>query len=116
VDMSSLVLPWIIFLPMAYTLAIKGHVRVTLFASRLSWRSQKHLETFVCILGFTILVLLAIRSWSFFWDSLVIRERMLAPIYLPMFIGKLAMPIGLMLFALEFLLQTVNVITGKHRL
>lgn len=115
VDMSELVLPWIIFLPMAYTLAIKGHVRVTLLTSRVPLRSQKCLEAFACILGFAIFVLLAIRGWSFFWDSFIIRERMLAPIYLPMFIGKLAMPIGLVLIAFQFLLQIVNVFTGKYR-
>jgi TRAP-type C4-dicarboxylate transport system permease small subunit len=115
VDMSELVLPWIIFIPLAYTLTIRGHVRVTLLTSRMSLRSQKCSEAFACILGFALFVVLAIRGWSFFWDSFVIRERMLAPIYLPMFIGKLAMPIGSVLIALQFLLQIVNVTTGKYR-
>jgi TRAP-type C4-dicarboxylate transport system permease small subunit len=105
VEISQLIEPWVIFLPFAYTLAIGGHVRVTLITMRISPRWQAVCEIFACGVDFVFFLILGYFSWIEFAHSLSINEIMLAAIRLPWWAGKLAMPIGVFVIAIQCLYQ-----------
>jgi len=111
VDMTELVMPYIIFICLAYTLATGGHVRVSLLLDRVPPRARAGFEIFVSIVGFVVFGLITTWAWFHFWHSFLIREQMLAPIYLPWFMGKLAMPIGCALFSIQFLIQLMQALS-----
>lgn len=105
VDASELFLPYILFIPLAYTLATGTHVRMSLATSRMAPPVRRASEVFANLVGLVFFAVLTMRAWRFFWDSFVIGETMLAPIYLPWFLGKLALPIGTALITVQFLLH-----------
>src|SRR3989304_6067096 len=105
VDASDLLLPYMLFIPLAYTLATGTHVRMSLATSRMAPRTRWACEVFGNLVGVVFCAVFTVRGWRFFWDSFVIGETMLAPVYLPWFLGKLALPMGTALFTVQFLLH-----------
>jgi len=104
VEGTGLLMPYIVFFALAYTLVIGGHVRVSLLFDRLPARSRLGAEILACIIGVAFFGILTYYGWMHFWESFVIREFMMAPIKLPWWVGKLAMPVGLFIIFAQFLL------------
>jgi len=116
VEISQLIEPWVIFLPFAYTLAIGGHVQVTLVTMRLPARWRLACDIFAYTVDFLFFTVLCYFSWLEFGHSLAIGEIMLASIRLPWWAGKLAMPLGSLFIGLQCIFQilsTVKEIRGK---
>lgn len=110
VEISQLMEPYVVFLPFAYTLAIGGHVRVTLLTMRLPEFLYQSSEVLVYLLDFLFFSLLAYFSWGEFLESWACDEIMLAAIKLPWWIGKFSMPLGMLFIALQCLLQLARTI------
>lgn len=108
VNMTELLMPHIVFAGLAYTLMQGGQVQVTLVLDRLSPGWRRRFQALASALGLLLFAALTYKSSQFFWDSFVIRERMLAPIYLPWWLGKLAMPIGCALMSLRYLVMMLQ--------
>ncbi|MFC1861850.1 TRAP transporter small permease subunit [Chloroflexota bacterium] len=108
-ESTSLVMAYIVFLSLSYTLAIGGHVRVTLFLRRMGIRSRLWAETLDCLLGLFFFGSLAYYSWWFFWSSFLVKEIMPAIVSLPFYVGKFAMPVGMFMMFIQFLLQLIAV-------
>ncbi|MBA7657392.1 hypothetical protein ES703_65329 [subsurface metagenome] len=117
VEGTGLLMPYIIFFAFAYTLVVGGHVRVSLLLDRLPARFQLRAEVLACIIGVAFFGILTYYGWIHFWESFVIREFMMAPIKLPWWVGKLAMPIGLFIMSVQFLFLLLGyiaeLVTGK---
>ena len=111
VDASELILPYLAFIPLAYTLATDAHMRLTMFTDRLPLSAQRGLKIFVNIMGFVFFALLTIYGWYNFWGSFLIREQMAAPIYLPWYVGKFALPIGTALISIQYLIQLAQALS-----
>ncbi len=113
-EMCELLMPFIVFLPLAYTLAIDGHVYVSLVLMRVppKWKIGFN------IIGNAVCLVMAalLTYWSFlhFWESFLIREEMMAMIKLPWWLGKMAMPIGIGLFTLRYLMRIVHNISPSN--
>ena len=107
-ETSEVVMPYIVFFAFAYTLKKDGHVRVTLFVDRLPPKARFGVEVFRKVVSFGICALFTYWSWLRFWHSFVVREEILAAIYIPWFVGKFAMPIGMGMFAIQYLLEAVQ--------
>jgi TRAP-type C4-dicarboxylate transport system permease small subunit len=107
-EMSEVVMPYIVFFAFSYTLKKDAHVRVTIFVERLPQNARFWCEVLRKILSFGMCALFAYWSWLRFWDSYIIREEILAAIYIPWFVGKFAMPIGMGIFAIRYFLQALQ--------
>jgi TRAP-type C4-dicarboxylate transport system permease small subunit len=110
VEICQLIEPWVIFLPFAYTLTIGGHVQVTLFTMRLPKKWRFASDIFAYSIDFIFFSLLCYFSWVEFSQSFAIGEIMLAAIKLPWWSGKLAMPLGSFLIALQCIFQILSVL------
>lgn len=115
VDISRLLLSFILFLGLSYALRRGAHVRVTILYNRFSPRALSVIEILVFLGGFALLSLLAYCSWDLFWDSWLVRETMRSPIDLPRWLAKLALFAGSTLFAAQFAFDLVGHIRKLHR-
>ena len=110
VEISQLIEPWVIFLPFAYTLAMDRHVKVGLLTLRLPrfWKLLSDLFALLVALG--LFTALTWYAWLDFHQSWRINEIMMAAIILPWWAGKLAMPIGMGLLAVQCVISAVFVV------
>ncbi len=108
VEISQLIQPYIVFLPFAFALNSKSHVRVTLFTERIKGKPRLIIEFLPYLIGTIFFGIMTYISWIRFYDSFKINETMLAAIRLYWWVGKLAMPVGLALITLE------SAINGIH--
>ena len=103
VESTELMMPYIVFLPLAYTLRMEKHVRISLFMSKGSPRFRGILEVFCRAVALLFCSMLTYTGWMLFWESFRIREEMLAIVKLPWWVGKFAMPVGFLFLALGYL-------------
>jgi TRAP-type C4-dicarboxylate transport system permease small subunit len=108
VEISQLIQPYIVFLPFAFALNSKSHVRVTLFTEKIKGRTRLIIEFIPFVIGTIFFAVMTYISWIRFYDSFRINETMLAAIRLYWWVGKLAMPVGLGLITLECLSQGIH--------
>jgi len=101
----------------AYALKEKAHVGVDVFYARLSPKGR----AWVNLLGFVFLALfcgaLLVYGWKFFWTSWQNREFSLANQAIPIFLFKLAIPLGgalILLQGLANLVRDLKVLLGKE--
>jgi len=111
VEISQLIQPYVVFLPLAYALATGSHVRVTLLTERMGGKLKKWVSCIPYVIGLIFFSIMAYMSWLNFWESFVINETMLAAIKLYWWIGKLAMPLGTAMIAIECAYQLFLVLT-----
>ena len=112
-ESTELMMPYIAFCTLAYTLAIGTHVRISLLKERLPVKYALYLESLASLVGGGFCALLTYVSWIFFWESFVIHEEMLAIIKLPWWVGKFAMPLGFFLMTLRYSFNLVSVMSGR---
>lgn len=110
VEISQLIQPFVIFPPFAYALATKTHVRVTMVTQHFRGKFRKLAELFPFVIGFIFFSILTYVSFLNFWESVSINESMLAAVNLYWWIGKLAMPLGLVMISIECLYQFIAVL------
>lgn len=104
-ETSEVLMPFIVFLPFAYTLEVGSHVRVSLFVDRLSEKVRNVLRGFTDLLSIAVCGLLTYYSWKVAWESFLINEEMLAAVTIPWWPGKMAMPVGMALFTLRYAIR-----------
>jgi len=107
-ETSVLLLPWIVFPAFICALVSGSHVRVSLLTDRLSPRVRSRFLLFTDIGG--LILFCAITCWGYvhFQESFAVREIMLAAIFLPWWVAKLALPIGAFIIALGYLNRIVQ--------
>lgn len=113
VEISQLIQPYVVFLPFAYALSTGSHVRVTLLTGRISGRLKKWIDCIPYMIGLIFFSIMTYMSWLNFWESFIINETMLAAIKLYWWIGKLAMPLGTVLIAIECAYQLFLLVTAS---
>ena len=111
VEISQLIQPYVVFLPLAYALAAGSHVRVTLLTERMGGPLRKGAAFVSYAVGLVFFSTMAYMSWLNFWESFRINETMLAAVTLYWWIGKLAMPLGTAMIALECAYQLLLLLT-----
>jgi len=104
-EISEVFIAFIIFFPLAYTLTIDGHVRVSFVKDRLPKKVQSGFGIFNNAISFVVCAIITYWAWLRFSQSLIINEEILAAIQIPWWLGKMAMPIGMGVFAIRYLLQ-----------
>ncbi|MFC1581207.1 TRAP transporter small permease [Thermodesulfobacteriota bacterium] len=104
-EMSEVIMPYIVFFAFSYTLTRNGHVRVTMFVELLPAKARFWCDVFRIIVSIGMCALFTYWSWLRFWEAFLIKEEILAAIYIPWFVGKFAMPIGMATISIRYLLQ-----------
>jgi len=115
-EIISLLLPWIVGLSFAYGLIRGSHTRMTIVTSKLSTRFQKPIELIVNMLGLLITSVITYGLWFYFWDSFVARETIFAgPMTLPLWISKGIVFVGMLLFAVQFLIDFLKILLERRQ-
>ena len=112
-EISEVSMPFIVFFPFAYTLSVDAHVRVSLLKDRVSPKTRIVFSMFTNVISFALCVMLTYWSWVRFLESYKMGEQILAAIPVPWWPGKLAMPIGMGVFAARFLFLAFNAAQPK---
>lgn len=115
VEISKMALAWILFLSLAYGQTQGAHVRVEIFLSRYSPGLRRAAEVLTALISMLFSALLAYAGWDMFQTSYDVAETLAAPIWLPFWLSKLAMPIGFALLALQFGIEIFISASGKNQ-
>ena len=111
VEIIELAMPWVVCLALAFALIRGAHVRVTLFIDRLGGIKRRGIDGFDHLLGFIFFMMLVYGSSSQFWSSWIIREQKFAALLtLPLWLAKLALPVGFFLMAIQHLIEFSEII------
>lgn len=109
-EMSELLMAYIVFLTMGYTLALGLHIRITVLFEYIPKRWKAYFDLLTNLLGLGFCAVITYYAWNFFMHSFSIREEMLAVVPLPWYVGKFAMPVGFLLFTLHYVVQCLETI------
>ncbi len=105
IEIEQIMLAYVIFFSFAYALVVGGHVRMTLLLDRFHPRLRLLAELLAGVLGLTLFGLLTWGGWTQFWESWVMREYMPAAIDLPFWLPKFAVPVGMFLISVQFIVH-----------
>lgn len=108
IDISEIILAWIVFAAFAYALITGAHVRMTILVSRLPSRLRSGCDIFANLMGIGFFALLTYLAVPYFWKSFLIQEIPMAAVETPVWLGKLAMPVGMSLMFVVFLLRFIR--------
>ena len=114
VEMSRIALAWILFLSLAYGQIQGVHVRVEVFYTRYSPRLRRTVGMLSALISMFFFGLLTYAGWNMFQASYDVSETIPAPIWLPFWLPKLAMPIGFALLVLQLGMEAVILASGKN--
>lgn len=90
------------FFALAYTLREKGHIRMTFLQKVVRGRNRSILDLACYLVGFLFSIGLAWYTFWFFWDSVISRSQSMQISETYLAIPQLAMPLGALLLALQF--------------
>jgi TRAP-type C4-dicarboxylate transport system permease small subunit len=110
VEVSELLMAYIVFLTLGYTLSLGLHIRVTVLFEYIPKSWIRVCDLFCDALGIAFCALVTYYAWNFFMHSFTIREEMLAVIKLPWYVGKFAMPVGFLFFTVQYVVQFVETV------
>lgn len=105
VEISQLIQPYVVFLPFAFAMSTGTHVRVTLLTDRITGKARRFLDVLPFICGTVFFGIMTYVSWLKFWESFIIHEKMLAAVTLYWWVGKMAMPLGMVVITIECVYQ-----------
>jgi TRAP-type C4-dicarboxylate transport system permease small subunit len=112
-EATELIMPYIAFCALSYTLFKGAHIRITLFTERGSASTRMAFEIICSIFGLLCSAAFTYYSWLLFWNSVIINEQMVAIIRMSWWIGKFSMPVGFFFFTIRYLLNTIVLCSGE---
>lgn len=101
------------FLGSGHVLTQKGHVGIDLLPTALGSRGKVFLQVLANLLSLAFLVLLAYSSWNYFheaWEGGWTTDTVWA---LPLWIPLLPMPVGVGILCLQYVADTILVLSGE---
>ncbi|MBM4332481.1 MAG: TRAP transporter small permease subunit [Deltaproteobacteria bacterium] len=107
-ELSQIIVTWVVFPALAFALINGTHVRVTLMTRLLRPGLRAGCEIFSYLVGLIFFACFSYYAWPYFWQSWKIKEFPMAPVELPLWLAKLAMPIGTTLFSIQFLIFLIR--------
>jgi len=111
---SQLLLAGVVFFSWGYTQTVGGHIRVTLFMSRLSRRSQTVVNLLMSLVALAIFSIIT-------WQGVVValsywhQGRYVDIINVPLFYFQLLVPLGGFVTSLVLITQILHLITEMRK-
>ncbi len=107
-ELTEFMMVALLYLSLAHTQALKGHINVDIFLSYFKKRTKLVFDLFTYLVGFFLFVLItwqgtlaAIKAWTF-W------ETTFGVIPFPLFPAKVLVPLGSFLVCLRYLIDIKN--------
>jgi len=114
-EITEFIMVGLVFLTLAHTQAIKGHIQVELLIGLMSRRKKLVLDLVTYVLGTVIFALITWQGWVSFMDSWGIREKTDGLIPFPVYPAKFVVPLGCFLLTLRFIADIMNVLKALKR-
>lgn len=102
VEITSVVLVYIVFLGFAFSEKQDAHIRLMFFNNRLSERGKLIYESLITLVALIFFSLVTYSAWNYFWRSWIAKETILASIRIPAWYAKFAVPFGLLFIVILF--------------
>jgi TRAP-type C4-dicarboxylate transport system permease small subunit len=102
------------FLALAHTLKKGEHIRVTLVIGALRGRARRAAEIGSLVAASLLAVLFAFYSGRLVWQSIQFNDISTANDATPLWIPQLSMALGVLIFAIAFIDETVLTIRGRN--
>ncbi|PIE73383.1 MAG: C4-dicarboxylate ABC transporter permease [Deltaproteobacteria bacterium] len=102
-DFTGFLLAASSFLALAYTMRSGGHIRVTLFFSRLGGRMRRIFEGWCLLVAAAITVYFAWYTGNLLYESFVYNDLSPGMVAVPLWIPQSAMLLGLVILAVSLL-------------
>lgn len=96
------------FCALAYTLADRGHIRMTFLHKILTGARRTQLEIACCVVGFAVGALLTYVTGRAFWDSVVTGSQSMQTSETYLAIPQFFLPFGSLLFTLQFFAEIMR--------
>lgn len=107
-ELTSYALVWCGFVGAAYTLKCGRHVRVDVLLTRLPPRAVWWVELFCDVASLIFCAVVVAYGVAFVRVSYITEAVSVSPIRVPMFIPQLAVPVGVGLLGLQFLVRILE--------
>jgi len=107
-DVVEILEAWAIFAAFAYALIRGAHVRMTLVVDRIPSGLRSSLEFIGIIVGVGFFLLLTYLTVPYAWHSFLIKEAPMSSVRSPVWLGKMALPVGSALILFEFVLRLIR--------
>lgn len=109
VELNILLLPVFIFLALAETQRLRGHINVNLLTSHFSPRVQIALEILVFALGFAFLLVMGLQAFKAGMHAYVTKQTLFGSFpQLPTWWSKSAIALGCWLLCLQYIKDIAN--------
>lgn len=116
IEVIRLLLPIITYLPLAYTLCQDKHINVVAVIDKLSVRLRKILIMVAYLIGIICTALITISCWGYFLKSWAVLELASGTKwYIPVYVAKFAIFIGIISMMIAYVFQFYYVICCKRR-
>jgi len=109
-DFAGFLLAASSFLGLAYTFRHGGHIRVSLFTSRLPSRWHRYIDSVVLLLGSALLIYLSWHLTYMVYESYIFEELSSGYVAVELWLMQLPVAIGMVVFSIACLDQTINTI------
>jgi len=107
-DFAGFLLAASSFLGLAYTFRHGGHIRVSLFTSRLPNRWHRYIDSVVLLLGSVLLIYLSWHLTYMVYESYIFEEVSSGYVAVELWLMQLPVAIGMIVFSIACLDQTVD--------
>ncbi len=97
-----------VFLGLAYTLRVEGHINVDLLLTQRSWKAQSWLKIFGCIIGLLVSGAMIYFGYLQVIDSYKTGLRSWSPLKTPLYLAQIGIPLGFLLLFLELILKILQ--------
>ncbi len=104
-EVAEIIVSWLVYTAFAYALIAGFHVRVTLIIDRLPIRIRLWCEILTDIIGIALFSFLLYGAIPHAWDSFLIQETPMSPARTPLWLAKMALPVGAAIMLFQFLIR-----------
>lgn len=105
IEGSRVILAWALFMSLAYGLVQRVHIQVQLFSGHYPRRVRFVMDNLIDVVTLCFFGILTYSAWQQFWESFKMSETMAAPIWIPFWLAKLALPIGCLIFVIQLVIN-----------
>lgn len=104
-EVAEIIVSWLVFTAFAYALIAGYHVRVTLVLDRLPIRARLWCEVLGGFIGVVLFGFLLYGAIPHAWDSFLIKETPMSPARTPLWLAKMALPVGATIMLFQFAIR-----------